>query len=374
MQNSDVVQVRRKVWCKCLEWTLIFSLLLSVIVSNFAGIADVAEETDAEPSAWVQIDLPNCIFYGEGDLYHCYNTLTRVCRTLQDCTSLMKEAVEECPDGGSIALKAGVYVCNVSLNKKLYFRGEGRAATIIHGTITLNSTLFLGSPVCHNSLIQNLKLDGQNLFGVGIRYESSVPSVPLITVRDVDVENFLERGISFVNASDCLLENIVVGNCPIGIYYTTNHNFGRIRGCELLNYCGMGVYTDAQIYLSDTVFSAIQTAPQRADLVLDNAFGTVIGCWFENDRAAPYAPCVDMPSTCYRPLTIMSCFFANRGGAIVRVRSACTVSIDGCFFSQQTDAGDGWCVEVAQGQIVWSNNEVDSAFSATLASQRGVEG
>jgi hypothetical protein len=346
---------------------LIVSLLLSVILLNHAGIINTSEETNVRPPIWIATALPNYIFFKEEELYHCYNTISKVDRASQNCTNLMTKAIEECLNSGSIAIKAGAYVCDLFVNKKLYIRGEGRAATTIHGTITLDPTLVLDTPACQHSVIQNLRLDGQNRISIGIKYESCIPSVPLITVRDVDIENYSERGISFINASDCLFENVVVGNCPIGIYYTTSHNFGRIKSCELLNYREIGVYTDAQIYLSDTVFSAIQISPDKADLVLDNAFGTIIGCWFENNKTAPYAPCIDMPSTSYRPLTIMSCFFANRGGVIIRVRSACNVSITGNFFSQQNNPGIGCCVHVVQGQVYWSNNEIDSAFSTTLA-------
>jgi len=344
---------------------LIFSLVLSVVISNYAGIINTSEDTNAAPPAST-VALPTYILYVEENLYHCYDTVAKIDKTSRDCTNLMAEVIRECPESGSIAIKPGVYVCDLFVNKKLFIRGEGRAATTIHGTITLDSTLVAGTPVCQHSVIQNLRLDGQSRLGVGIRYESSVTSVPLITVRDVDVENYVEKGISFINASDCLFENVVVGNCPVGIYYTTNHNFGRIKGCELLNYREMGVYTDAQIYLSDTVFSGMQISPEKADLVLDNAFGTVIGCWFENNRTEPYAPCIDMPSTCYRPLTVMSCFFANRGGVIIRVRNVCEVLIIGNFFSQQNNQGKGCCTEVVEGQVYWSNNVIDSAFAATL--------
>jgi hypothetical protein len=264
-----------------------------------------------------------------------------------------------------ITFKAGVYPCNFTVNEKLCISGEG-PATVIQGTISLGSAIVNGTPLSHQALIQNLRMDGQNRLKVGIKYESPIPSVPLITIQNVDIENYTEHGIRFINASDCLFDNVVVGNCATAIYYTTDHNFGRITNCELLNYHKIGLYTDAQICLSSTVFSAMQTSPTIADLVLDNAFGAITGCWFENSRESPYAPCIDMPNTCYRPLVITGCFFANKGGDIIRMRNAFSVSMDGNFFSQQFNSEDGWCVHVVQGVLYWGGNQLDPAFSATL--------
>ncbi|MEM2102072.1 MAG: hypothetical protein QXM22_00995, partial [Candidatus Bathyarchaeia archaeon] len=127
-----------------------------------------------------------------------------------------------------------------------------------------------------------------------------------------------------------------------------------------------GLYTDAQIFLSGTVFSSMQNTPAIADLVLDNAFGTISGCWLENNKDPPYAPNIDMPNTCYRPLTISGCFFANKGGDIIRVRNAFSVSMIGNFFTQQPNSGNGWCVHGIQGTLYWNGNQLDPAFSSTL--------
>ncbi|MBX5326363.1 MAG: hypothetical protein ACQXXH_00435 [Candidatus Bathyarchaeia archaeon] len=110
----------------------------------------------------------------------------------------------------------------------------------------------------------------------------------------------------------------------------------------------------------------MQNAPAIADLVLDNAFGTIGGCWFENNKASPYAPNIDMPNTCYRPLTISGCFFANKSGDIIRIRNAFSASVIGNFFTQQPDSGNGWCVHVIQGTLYWNGNQLDPAFSSTL--------
>jgi len=283
-----------------------------------------------------------------------------------NCAEAVNKALSLCGNGASITFKAGSYPCSFKIDKKLFISGEGKSSTVIYGTIIFESKLVNGTPCSHHSVLKDLRLDGQNRFRVGIKYESPIPSVPLITVRDVDIENYLEKGICFINASDCIFENVVVANCPTAIYYTTNHNFGRIINCELLNYRVQGLYTDAQIYLSGTVFSAIKTPPTIADLVLDNAFGTIIGCWFENAAENPPAPCIDMPNTCYRPLIITGCFFANKGGPIIIVRNEFGVSITGCFFTQQDNPERGCCLQLLEGTVYWSGNKLDPAFQDTL--------
>jgi hypothetical protein len=115
----------------------------------------------------------------------------------------------------------------------------------------------------------------------------------------------------------------------------------------------------------------MQTTLEEADLVLDNAFGTITGCWFENNQNTP---CIDMPNTCYRPLTITGCFFANKGGDIIRMRNAFNVYLNGNFFSQQLEADAGWCVHVIQGTLYWSGNQLDPAFSSTLSLFKVEEG
>jgi hypothetical protein len=342
-------------------------LLLALNMHGFHSSGDNAISEHLVTSSFV--------VYTDGTGYYAADSVTR--RVLyQDwnCSVLVAGLISACGESGCIVFKAGLYPCSFTVNKKLCICGEGRGVTVIRGTITLDSGMVDGTPRSHHTLIQNLKMDGQGRLKIGIMYESPVPSVPLITIQNVDVENYTDCGIWFVNASDCLFDNVVVGNCATAINYTTDHNFGRITNCELLNYHAQGLYTDAQIYLSSTVFSSMQNTPSIADLVLDNAFGTVTGCWFENNKEAPYTPCIDMPNTCYRPLTITGCFFANKGGDIIRTRNALSTSISGNFFSQQPDSGNGWCVHVIQGTLYWGGNQLDPAFSATLSPFRVEDG
>lgn len=338
---------------------VIIVLLFTLNLECFYGIGGNANlETVATSSFFV---------YTDGTNYYGVESVTGT-MLIQDknCSTVVTSLMSLCKESGCITFKAGAYQCNLTVNNEMCILGEGRAATVIYGTITLNSEMINGTPCSHNVLIQNLRMDGQNRLEVGIKYESRVPSVPLITVQNVDVENYVDCGMRFINASDCLFDNVVIGNCGTAIYYTTDHNFGRITNCELLNYRRQGFYTDAQVYLSSTVFSAMQNSQTVADIVLDNAFGTITGCWFENNRQAPYAPCIDMPNTCYRPLVVTGCFFANQGGDIIRMRNAFNVSIMGNFFSQQSNAGVGWCVHLIQGSMYWSGNQLDPAYSGTL--------
>ncbi len=322
---------------------------------------------NVENEGFIVDEVNSFTIYTDGVKYFVLNRIdNNILFSSFNCTEVVSKALSLCKDNGSIMFKAGSYPCSFKVDKKLLICGEGKASTVIYGTITFDSKLINGTPCSHHSVLRDLRLDGQNKFKVGIKYESSVATVPLITIRDVDVENYLERGISFINASDCLFDNVVVGNCPTAIYYTTNHNFGRITNCELLNYRVQGLYTDAQIYLSSTVFSAITTPPTKADLVLDNAFGTIIGCWFENAAENPHAPCIDMPNPCYRPLVIIGCFFANKGGAIINVRNKFEVSIIGNFFTQQSSPEKGYCVQLFEGTVYWEGNRLDPAFEDTL--------
>lgn len=326
--------------------------------------------------SFLGVDLDNTADYGlassftvytDGKNYYATDSTTgRIYWQSKNCTYVVANIISMSQESASITFKAGVYPCNITVNKKLSILGEGRATTVIQGTITFDSQLINDTPASHHAFLQNLRMEGQNRLEVGVKYESPLPSVPLITIQNVDIENYTEYGIYFANASDCVFDNVVIGNCATAIHYATNHNFGRITNCEFLNYRITGLYTDAQISLSGTVFSSMQNTPAIADLVLDNAFGTISGCWFENNKDLPYAPNIDMPNTCYRPLTINGCFFANKGGDIIRVRNAFSVSMTGNFFTQQPDSGNGWCIHAIQGIIYWSSNQLDPAFSSTL--------
>lgn len=339
---------------------VIIALLFTLNLKCFYGISGKA---DSE-----QLITSSFSVYTDGTNYYGAESVTsKVLVQDRNCSAVVASLIAMCKESGCITFKAGAFPCNFTVDRKLCVSGEGRAATVICGTITLNSEMVNGTPRSHHVLIQNLRMDGQNRLLDGIRYESSVPSVPLITVQNVDVENYVDCGMRFINASDCLFDNVVVGNCGTAICYITDHNFGRITNCELLNYRRQGLYTDAQVYLSSTVFSAMQDSQITADIVLDNAFGTISGCWFENNREAPYTPCIDMPNTCYRPLVITGCFFANKGGDIIRIRNAFNVSIIGNFFSQQPDSGDGWCAHLIQGSMYWNGNQLDPAYSGTLS-------
>jgi hypothetical protein len=351
--------MEKAVLCVHVFLTLIIVVLLFTLnLQGFHGLS-VGDKTDLG-----QTTTSSFIVYSDGAYYYSANSVTgEVLYQDENCSAVVANLVSLCRENGSITFKAGIYPCNFTINKKLCLSGEGRASTVIYGTITLDSTTLKGTPRSHHTLIQNLCLDGQNRLKTGIEYESLFPTVPLITIQNVDIENYADYGILFTNASDCLFSNLVIGNCATAIYYTTNHNFGRVINCELLNYRVQGLYTDAQIYLSGTVFSAMQVPFTAADLVLDNAFGTITGCWFENNNTAP---CINMPNTCYRPLIIAGCFLANRGGDIVVMRNAFSVSMSENFFSQQTKAQSGYCVHVVQGTLYWNGNQLDPAFSATL--------
>lgn len=337
---------------------IIVVLLFTLSLQGFHSLS-ASDKTDLG-----QAVTSSFIVYSYGKYYYGADSVTgKVLYQDENCSIVVANLISLCRENGSIVFKAGVYPCSFAVNKRLCLSGEGRASTVLIGTITLNSALLNGTPRSHHTLIQNLRMDGQNRLKTGIKYESLFPSVPLITIQDVDIENYVDYGILFTNASDCFFDNIVIGNCATAIYYTTNHNFGRITNCELLNYRVQGLYTDAQIYLSGTVFSALETTLTVADLVLDNAFGTITGCWFENNGTTP---CINMPNTCYRPLTISGCFLANRGGDIVVMRNAFSISMSENFFSQQTKAQNGYCVHIVQGTLYWSGNQLDPAFSATL--------
>lgn len=344
-------------------------LILTLSMESFSDI------NFGKKIGYESVAASSFVVYTNGTHYTAADSITgKIYYQSRNCTFVVANLISISPESATVIFKAGVYPCDFTVDKKLNILGESRTATVIQGTITFDSTLVNATPASHHALIQNLKMDGQNKIKVGVKYESPVPSVPLITVQNVLIENYIEHGIYFTNASDCLFDNVVVGNCATAIHYTTSHNFGRITNCELLNYHKVGVYTDAQIFLSGTVFSSMQNSPIIADLVLDNAFGTITGCWFENNKNAPFAPCIDMPNTCYRPLTVTGCFFANKGGDIIRSRNAFGVSLIGNFFSQQPDSESGWCVRAVQGVVYWAGNQLDPAFSLTLSPFRLEDG
>ncbi|MEM2102073.1 MAG: hypothetical protein QXM22_01000, partial [Candidatus Bathyarchaeia archaeon] len=196
---------------------IVVMLMCTLGMESFSGM-DLGNTTDYGVTSSFTV-------YTDGKNYYAADSITgKIYYQSRNCTRVVAEVISITPESASIAFKAGVYPCNITVNKKLSISGEGRATIIIQGTITFNAEMINDTPASHHAFLQNLRMEGQNRLKIGVKYESSVPSVPLITIQNVDIENYTEYGIYFANASDCVFDNVVIGNCATAIHYTTNHN------------------------------------------------------------------------------------------------------------------------------------------------------
>jgi len=326
-------------------------------------------ETIIEPGSMVT--EASYIIFTDGTNYYARNGMRGSVISSPSFSELMTRVISQVKNGGLIFIKAGIYEGDIFITgKAIHLSGEGKWGTIIRGSIIFNATLTGKEHTdVQGSFIEHLTLDGEGLRERGIVYEAPSPTVSLITIQDVNVENFIDRGISFENASDTWFNRVIVGNCPIGIYYTTQKNFGRITNSQILNYATQGLFTDAEILLSGNVFSAISTAPSVGDVVLSHPSGAVggakiIGNWFEHDSATPNILVV---SKAYRPILIVGNFFANHGGDMIvgnvdTVTS--TLKADGNFFSQVAGTpSEAIAIHMKSGTLEWGANTIDTAFS-----------